>query len=63
MKLQLLVEGATCNSCSQCPWMGLNSLKKLETVLQNMNNEILVDEETIVLAQKSLSRMINFKNN
>jgi quinolinate synthase len=43
--------------------MGLNSLKKLETVLQNMNNEILVDEETIVLAQKSLSRMINFKNN
>ncbi|MFL2753556.1 MAG: quinolinate synthase NadA [Gammaproteobacteria bacterium] len=56
-------EGATCNSCSQCPWMGLNSLKNLETALQNMNNEILVDEETIFLAQKSLSRMINFKNN
>ena len=21
-------DGATCNSCSRCPWMGMNSLRK-----------------------------------
>ena len=54
-------EGATCKSCSQCPWMGMNSLKNLEMVLINMNNEIIVDKEVAKLAQRSLFRMTNFK--
>ena len=34
--------GATCKSCSQCPWMGLNSLQNLEEVLKKLDNEIIV---------------------
>lgn len=54
--------GATCKSCSQCPWMGLNSLKNLEEVLKNLDNEIYVDPQVSFQANKSLSRMINFKS-
>jgi quinolinate synthase len=54
--------GATCKSCSQCPWMGLNSLKNLEEVLKNLDNEIYVDPQVSLQANKSLSRMINFKS-
>ncbi|MFL2742830.1 MAG: quinolinate synthase NadA [Gammaproteobacteria bacterium] len=54
--------GATCKSCSQCPWMGLNSLKNLEEVLKNLDNEIYVDSQVSLQANKSLSRMINFKS-
>ena len=54
--------GATCKSCSQCPWMGLNSLKNLEEVLKNLDNEIYVDPQISLQANKSLSRMINFKS-
>ena len=54
--------GATCKSCSQCPWMGLNSLKNLEEVLKNLDNEIYVDPQVSLQANRSLSRMINFKS-
>lgn len=54
--------GATCKSCSQCPWMGLNSLNNLEVVLKNLDNEIYVDPQVSLQANKSLSRMINFKS-
>ena len=39
--------GAQCKSCSQCPWMGLNSLENLEKTLLDMKNVINVSEETI----------------
>ena len=55
-------EGATCKSCSQCPWMGLNSLINLQEVLQNLDNEIIVDPGVSNLANRSLSKMINFSN-
>ena len=55
-------EGATCKSCSQCPWMGLNSLNNLQEVLQNLDNEIIVDPGVSNLANRSLSKMINFTN-
>ena len=55
-------EGATCKSCSQCPWMGLNSLINLKEVLENLNNEIIVDSRISNLANRSLSKMINFAN-
>ena len=53
--------GAQCRSCSQCPWMGLNSLENLEKTLLDMKNIIDVSEETIQKAQISLNRMTSFK--
>ena len=54
-------KGAQCKSCSQCPWMGLNSLENLEKTLLDMKNTINVSEETIQKAQISLNRMTSFK--
>jgi quinolinate synthase len=54
--------GATCKSCSQCPWMGLNSLQNLEEVLKKLDNEIIVDPEVAMQAKISLSKMINFQS-
>ena len=53
--------GAQCKSCSQCPWMGLNSLENLKETLLDMKNIIDVPEETIQKAQISLNRMTSFK--
>ena len=53
--------GAQCKSCSQCPWMGLNSIENLEKTLLDMKNIINVSEETIQKAQISLNRMTSFK--
>ena len=53
--------GAQCKSCSQCPWMGLNSLENLEKTLLDMKNIINVSEEIIQKAQISLIRMTSFK--
>ena len=53
--------GAQCKSCSQCPWMGLNSLENLEKTLLEMKNIINISEETIQKAQISLNRMTSFK--
>ena len=53
--------GAQCKSCSQCPWMGLNSLENLERTLLDMKNIINVSEEIIQKAQISLNRMTSFK--
>ena len=53
--------GAQCKSCSQCPWMGLNSLENLEKTLLDMKNIINVSEETIQKAQISLNRMTSFR--
>ena len=54
--------GATCKSCSQCPWMGLNSLQNLEEVLKKLDNEIIIDPEVAYQANKSLSKMISFQS-
>lgn len=53
-------EGATCNSCSRCPWMGMNSLENLYNVISKKNNEIILEKETIQKAQISLNKMVNF---
>ena len=42
--------------------MGLNSLTNLQEVLQNLDNEIIVDPGVSNLANRSLSKMINFTN-
>ena len=52
--------GAQCRSCSQCPWMGLNSLENLEKSLIEMKNTISVSKKVTLDAQRSLNRMTSF---
>jgi quinolinate synthase len=53
--------GATCRSCANCPWMGMNSLENLMQCLEQGSNEIEVDPALGAQARKSLDRMMNFK--
>lgn len=53
-------QGATCQSCIHCPWMGMNSLQRLDTVFEASNNDILVPEDTRLAALKPLDRMLAF---
>ena len=53
-------EGATCKSCAHCPWMAMNGLHNLESVLESGENEIFVDEEIRKKAYHSTSRMLDF---
>ena len=58
-------EGATCKSCAHCPWMAMNGLHNLETVLESCGsktpeNEIFVDEDIRQKAFRSTSRMLEF---
>ncbi len=53
-------EGATCESCANCPWMKMNDLQKMADVLENGGNEILIDEEIRKQAEVSLKRMVEF---
>ena len=53
--------GASCRSCANCPWMGMNSLENLHACLKQGSNEIAVDADTSAKAYKSLERMMNFK--
>lgn len=63
---QLLVaptggNGATCRSCANCPWMGMNSLDNLLSALRDGDGEIFVAPEVGALAMKSLGRMLAFR--
>ena len=53
--------GATCRSCANCPWMGMNSLQNLLHCLQNDSGEIHVDAKVAQLATTALGRMMTFK--
>ncbi len=53
-------EGATCESCAHCPWMGMNSLQNLATVLETGNNEIQIDSTLRAAAVKPIQRMLDF---
>lgn len=54
---------ATCKSCAVCPWMAMNSLKKIANVLALETNEITVEETIAAQAQLSINRMLDFANN
>ena len=54
-------EGATCRSCANCPWMGMNTLQNLYESLLNGSNEILVDPALGKLAMIPLQRMLDFR--
>ena len=53
-------EGATCESCAHCPWMGMNALDNLEELLKTQSNEITIDEDIRVKAMKPIQRMLDF---
>ncbi|MGI9319526.1 MAG: quinolinate synthase NadA, partial [bacterium] len=53
-------EGASCESCAQCPWMKMNDLERLDKVLSDGINEILIPEEIREKAERSILRMVEF---
>ncbi len=53
-------DGATCQSCARCPWMGMNSLQNLLTTLQHGTNEISVSTELATRARIPIQRMLDF---
>lgn len=53
-------EGATCQSCANCPWMGMNSLQNLAEVLATGTNEIHISPELAAKARIPIRRMLDF---
>ena len=44
--------------CSNCPFMELNTMEKLKNCLQEMSPQILMENELILRAKKSLNTML-----
>jgi quinolinate synthase len=53
-------EGATCRSCSHCPWMAMNDLQTLHDCLLHGSNEVHVAPELCERALLPLQRMLDF---
>lgn len=53
-------ESATCKSCAMCPWMAMNTLDKIQNILENHSNEITVPEEIRTQAEIGINRMLDF---
>ncbi len=53
-------EGATCESCAHCPWMAMNALQNLETVLKTGDQEIQIDPAIRERALIPIRRMLDF---
>ena len=51
---------ATCRSCANCPWMGMNSVHRLYDSLLAGDNEIEVDAALAAQAMVPLQRMLDF---
>lgn len=51
---------ATCKSCAHCPWMAMNGLANLASVLASGNNEVMVDAVIGRRAKLSIERMLDF---
>jgi quinolinate synthase len=56
-------KSATCISCAHCPWMAMNSMRKLAHVLETGENEIFVDADIIQRAKGSIQRLLDFTKN
>jgi quinolinate synthase len=52
--------GATCRSCAECPWMAMNSLRKLRRVLETGANEITVPPDIAERARRPITRLLEF---
>ena len=55
--------GATCRSCSYCPWMGMNTLKNLAECLEQGTNTIELDLDLCKKAMIPLQKMLDFSKN
>lgn len=53
-------EGATCQACAECPWMGMNSLSNLSRILETGENEIFIDAAIRERAVVPIRRMLDF---
>ncbi|MEE9161021.1 MAG: quinolinate synthase NadA, partial [Gammaproteobacteria bacterium] len=53
-------KGATCISCAHCPWMAMNSLRKLVECLETGSGEIHIDPELGKRAQLPIQRLLDF---
>ncbi len=51
---------ATCKSCAHCPWMAMNGLRNLLSVLETGANAIEVDTVIGAKAKVSIDRMLDF---
>lgn len=56
-------EGATCQSCAHCPWMGMNSIHNLAEVLRDGSNEIKISRKLAEKAKIPIQRMLDFAKN
>jgi quinolinate synthase len=53
--------GATCRSCANCPWMGMNGLKSIAEALERpLGKEVNVDASLAEKALIPLHRMLDF---
>lgn len=52
------VDKAGCVLCNTCPYMKLNTMEKLYLAMKNQNNEILLNDELMKKARKSLTKML-----
>lgn len=53
-------DGATCRSCSRCPWMGMNGLENMRNALRDGGSDIQVDPSIGQRAMVPLQRMLDF---
>ena len=58
-KTFIVAPGADGNcSCSNCPFMELNTMEKLRDCMQSLSPEISISNELILKAKKSLNTML-----
>ncbi len=53
-------DGASCQSCAHCPWMGMNSLQTLAETLESGSNTIEISTELREQALRPVQRMLDF---
>lgn len=53
-------KSATCVSCAHCPWMAMNSLRKLVQCLETGSGEIHIDPELGKRARLPIQRLLDF---
>ncbi|WJF89609.1 quinolinate synthase NadA [Paraburkholderia bonniea] len=51
---------ATCKSCAHCPWMAMNGLANLASVLELGHHEIVIDPALGEQARRPIDRMLDF---
>jgi quinolinate synthase len=52
--------GATCRSCAHCPWMAMNSLRKVRDALRDDVNEIVIEPAIAARAVVPIKRLLDF---